>query len=116
MTLLYHDPVFLRHETGRHPENPNRLRAVAARLGQAGLLARCTPGEFEPLSAEALARVHSPAVVRRVEEASRGGGGGYLDADTVVSPESYRVGLAAAGACVAAGDAVLRGADRTALC
>src|SRR5262249_43602193 len=43
-------------------------------------------------------------------------GGGHLDLDTVVSPASYRVGLAAAGAAAAALDAVLTGADRTALC
>src|SRR5262249_59953301 len=106
MTLLYHAPVFLRHEPGRHPENPNRLRAVAARLGQAGLLARCTPGEFEPLSAEALARVHSPAVVRPVEEASRGGGGGYLAADTGGKPEPDPGRLAAAGPRRAGGGGV----------
>src|SRR4029077_9533121 len=43
-------------------------------------------------------------------------GGGQIDADTVVSPESFHVALAAAGACAAAVDAVLHGTDRTALC
>jgi len=27
MTLLYTDPLFLEHDTGRHPENADRLRA-----------------------------------------------------------------------------------------
>src|SRR5262249_29184533 len=36
--------------------------------------------------------------------------------DTVVSSESFQVALTAAGACVAAVDAVMAGADRTALC
>ena len=39
-------------------------------------------------------------------------GGGRIDADTVVSPESFDVALAAAGACVAAVDAVLKGDDQ----
>src|SRR5262245_29917814 len=104
MTLLYRDPLFLRHETGRHPENPNRLRAVQARLDQAGLLERCTPGAYQPLTVEAVARVHDPAVVEAVRAAAERGGG-RLDPDTVVSPESYHVALAAAGACAAAVDA-----------
>jgi acetoin utilization deacetylase AcuC-like enzyme len=115
MTLLFRDPLFLQHDTGRHPENANRLRAILARLERAALLNRCAPGAYEPLSEEAVARVHHPDMVRRAR-AVAGQGGGHLDADTVVSPDSYRVALAAAGACAAAVDAVLRGADTTALC
>jgi acetoin utilization deacetylase AcuC-like enzyme len=115
MTLLYRDPLFLRHETGPHPENPNRLRSIQARLAEAGLLDRCKAGAYQPLTAEAVARVHDPAVVEAVRQMAEGGGG-RLDPDTVVSPESYRVALAAAGACAAAADAVLRGADTSALC
>ena len=43
-------------------------------------------------------------------------GGGYLDPDTVVCPASFRVALNAAGACMAAVDAVVSGVDKTALC
>ena len=41
---------------------------------------------------------------------------GALDADTPVSPESYTVALAAAGACASAVDAVMGGRNRNALC
>src|SRR5262249_40859543 len=99
MTLLYSDPLFLRHETGPHPESPARLRAITDRLEQSGLGARCTPGTYQPLTAEQVRRVHDPYVVTQVEELARLGGG-HLDADTVVSPDSPRVALAAAGACV----------------
>ena len=30
MTLLYTDPLFLKHDTGRHPETADRLRAEPA--------------------------------------------------------------------------------------
>ena len=50
MTLLYTDPLFLRHETGRHPERPERLRAVTARLAKSGVAGRCVPGEYQPLT------------------------------------------------------------------
>jgi acetoin utilization deacetylase AcuC-like enzyme len=115
MTLLYTDPVFLRHDTGRHVEIPDRLRAITARLDRAGLPARCTPGTFAPLPAEEVRAVHDPrqvALVQRVADS----GGGHLDPDTVVSPESFDVALSAAGAACAAVDAVLAGQDTTALC
>ncbi len=115
MTLLYRDALFLQHDTGPHPENAGRLRAITARLEEAGLLARCTAGTYEPLSAEAVGRVHEPQVVQLAQRIA-GQGGGHIDGDTVVSRESYRVALAAAGACAAAVGAVLRGEDRTALC
>ena len=53
--------------------------------------------------------------MRAVKDLSAAGGG-RLEADTVVSHDSYHVGLAAAGACVAAVDAVLAGEDTNALC
>jgi acetoin utilization deacetylase AcuC-like enzyme len=115
MTLLYRDPLFQRHETGQHPERPARLRAIDERLEQSGLAARCQAGTFAPLTPEQVCKAHAPDVVEAVRQAAEHGGG-YLDPDTIVSPESYRVALAAAGACTAAVDAVLRGEDRTALC
>jgi acetoin utilization deacetylase AcuC-like enzyme len=115
MTLLYSDPIFLEHETGRHVETPARLRSITARLQKTGLDRRCTAGSYEPLAEEAVAQVHAPLQVRRVRKMAEEGGG-QIDPDTVVSPESFKVALAAAGACVAAVEAVLQGKDRNALC
>src|SRR5262245_32662292 len=115
MTLLLTDPRFLRHDTGRHVERAARLESVTARLGAAGMTGRCTPLKFEPLSEEAVKEVHSPRVVERIR-AAQAAGGGWLDADTVVSVESPAVALLAAGACAAAVDAVIDGDDQRALC
>ena len=115
MTLLYTDPIFLEHETGRHPENAGRLRAIMARLEKAGLVQDCKKGSFQPLSEAALLSVHGPAVVARAKALAEQGGG-YLDPDTVVCPTSFRVALWAAGACVAAVDEVMKGTDQRALC
>ena len=116
MTLLYTDPIFLRHETGPgHPERSDRLRSVTARLEQAGLVGRCRREPVSAISEIEIARVHSPGVLAHVKEAVAVGGG-YLDPDTVVSPASLAVALAAAGAASSAVDAVLTGDDRTALC
>jgi acetoin utilization deacetylase AcuC-like enzyme len=115
MTVLFTDPLFLRHQTGHHPESPRRLRAVSTRLDAAGLNARCTPGTCVSLTEEEVLRVHSPAVVEHVKQAAASGGG-YIDADTVVSPESFEIGLTAAGTCAAAVSAVVTGPERNALC
>jgi acetoin utilization deacetylase AcuC-like enzyme len=115
MTLLYRDPLFLKHDTGRHPENPDRLRSISARLENVGLSKRCAAGVYQPLSEEAVAKIHSPKLVLQVKQVAEHGGG-PIDPDTVVSPDSFQVARAAAGACVAAVEAVLKGTERTALC
>ncbi len=115
MTVLITDPLFLRHETGMHPERPQRLVAIWERLERCGLRGRCGSRPYQQLTPEAVAAIHTPEVAARAQAAAEAGGG-HLDADTVVSRDSYSVALAAAGACAAGVDAVLTGQDRTALC
>jgi acetoin utilization deacetylase AcuC-like enzyme len=115
MTLLYTDPLFLRHETGRHPERPERLRAVTARLAKSGAADQCIQGDYQPLTENEVTALHAPALVQLARRTAEQGGG-YLDPDTPVSPESFAVALAAAGACASAVDAVIQGKDRNALC
>jgi acetoin utilization deacetylase AcuC-like enzyme len=115
MTLLFTDPLYLNHDTGRHPETAERLRAVTARLEKAGLTEKCARGASRPLTEADVARVHDAELIRRVKEAAEKGGG-HLDADTVVSKDSFAVALAAAGACCAAVDAVVKGDAANALC
>src|ERR1043165_6218837 len=114
MTILFSDRLFLQHDTGRHPEQPARLVVIQNRLENAGLVAQCTKGVYESLTPDAVREVHTPEVVAQVRRLAEQGGG-WLDGDTFVCPESYQVALAAAGACVAGVDQVLRGLDRTAL-
>jgi acetoin utilization deacetylase AcuC-like enzyme len=115
MTLLYSDPLFLKHDTGRHPETADRLRSILGRLEKAGLVKKCSAGMYKPLTEEAVTLLHDPKLVQSVKQLAAHGGG-HIDADTVVCPESHTVALAAAGACTAAVDAVLKGDDKTALC
>jgi acetoin utilization deacetylase AcuC-like enzyme len=115
MTLLYTDPLFLKHETGTHPERADRLRSVTARLEKSGLAKRCRAGTYKPLGENDILAVHSPKQLQAVKQIAEHGGG-HVDPDTVVCPDSFTVALAAAGACVAAVDAVLKGTDRSALC
>jgi acetoin utilization deacetylase AcuC-like enzyme len=98
-----------------HPERADRLRSITARLDKAGLTKMCTAGEYRPLTEEAVAKVHSAKQIQQVKQVAEHGGG-RVDPDTVVCPDSFKVALAAAGACVAAVEAVIKGADRNALC
>ena len=39
-TGFYTNPIFLEHDTGSHPENAHRLRAIQEKLESEGLLKR----------------------------------------------------------------------------
>jgi len=116
MTLLYQHPRFTEHRTGQgHPERPERYLAVTQHLPFQQVAAQCQLPSFDPLTVEQLASVHDPEVANIVKQAAEQGGG-RIEADTVVSPASYEVGLLAAGACCSAVQAVLKGEDKTAFC
>lgn len=115
MTLLYHDPSFLAHETGHHPERADRIRGVEPRLRQNGMAERCTRPAWEPVSRRRLARVHSPTYIDEVRAMAKSGGG-EIDSETLVSPASYDVALLAAGCACDATERLVRGEDRRALC
>jgi len=115
MTLLYQDPLFLKHDTGRHPETADRLRSITRRLETAGLTKKCQAGDYKPLTEEAVGKVHAAKQIQAAKQVAEHGGG-MLDADTILSPDSFKVALAAAGACVAAVDAVIKGTEKNALC
>ena len=106
---IYYHPRFLDHETGEHPENKKRLAVALQALLDSGLdIEWVTPG---PASVEAIARVHDPAYVRSVEKMAEDGGG-WLDADTAVSPGSYEAALLAAGSGLMAVDQALQTGKR----
>ena len=108
---LLRSPRFQGHATGPHPENPARIAAIEAELDRADLLADRPAVTFGPAAPEVVERVHAPAYVAAVHELAAAGGG-LLDADTIVLPDSVEVALLAAGAAVAATDAALKGTVR----
>lgn len=115
MTILFRDPRFQRHRTGQHPESPARLATVDRRLDDRGLPARCQIGTPRPALIDELARMHGGEYIAQVREFAEAGGG-RIESDTVVCPESYEVARYAAGTLLAAVDSVLTGGDTNALC
>jgi acetoin utilization deacetylase AcuC-like enzyme len=113
--LLFTHPSMLAHLVpAGHPERPARLEAVLKALEDEILDRR-----EAPLAArEVIARVHAPAYLDALDDAFPGPGEGLvsLDPDTSASPGSREAALRAAGAVVAAVDAVLDGEGELAFC
>jgi acetoin utilization deacetylase AcuC-like enzyme len=113
--VLFSDPLFERHDTGQHPECADRLRAIRTRLAKSELLSRTTAGTIRSATEDELSRIH-PVKYQQVVREFAENGGGRLDPDTVVSPESADVAIKAAGSACAAVDEVLKGRADRALC
>jgi acetoin utilization deacetylase AcuC-like enzyme len=107
-------PSSLAHDTGAHPENAARLRAIEARLEDAGW-----PGlervEAPAATREQLRRVHSDRHIDAIEEFCSNGGG-LIELDTVTSERSFEAALHAAGGAANAAERLLAGEDRFAFC
>jgi acetoin utilization deacetylase AcuC-like enzyme len=115
-TLLVTHPACFAHDTGgMHPEHPARLKAVLAAL-EAPEFAALDRREAPLAEREQIARVHSRFYVDRVLEVVPESGYVALDPDTIISPGSGEAALRAAGAVVAAVDAVAAGEVRNAFC
>jgi len=108
-TLLYTHASFSAHETPPgHAEHGGRYRAVEKALG-AEEFAALVRREAPRASSEAIERVHPGAFRRAIEEAAPAEGMSQLDPDTFMGPHSLDAALRAAGAGVAAVDALYAG-------
>jgi acetoin utilization deacetylase AcuC-like enzyme len=109
-------PLYLDHLTGpRHPERPSRLTAVVDAARDHDLDGALVPVEPEPASRDDLERVHPAGYIDRLEHISAGGGG-WIDADTVVSPKSMAAAELAAGAGLTAVRELRHGRAAAAFC
>lgn len=117
--IIFTHPACLAHDTGpEHPERPARLEVVLQGL-------RADHGDLDWREAPMaklgdLRRVHDTQLLHEIME-SRFEGYRLLDPDTVMCPASAAAALRAAGAGVAAVDAVMsdqgrHGGSRTAFC
>jgi len=114
-TLLYDNPLFEKHETGKHPECAARLAAIRRVLVERGLIEKTLSGEVRQAKETEITRVHTLEHYEKVKRVCAEGGG-RLDADTVASTESFKVALSAAGTAVDAVNRVIAGDARQALC
>lgn len=96
--LVATNDVCRMHDPGYgHPERPDRLAAVLKGLHSAGINDALGWVEATAAPRELIERVHPGAMMDALETMCAAGGG-QIDADTFVSPDSYRAALVAAGA------------------
>ncbi|MEF8782670.1 MAG: histone deacetylase [Haloarculaceae archaeon] len=107
MKFGYRDTC-LDHETGpRHPESPDRLRAIRRALSDRFGVKYV---DSEPASRDRLAAVHDADYVDEVEAFSADGGGNW-DADTVANEHTWDAARASAGLAEWAAQRALAGDD-----
>jgi acetoin utilization deacetylase AcuC-like enzyme len=108
MLPVYYTDAYLEHKTGTfHPERPARLTAIVNALQAAAFAAELDWRVPRAAMPEELERVHPPDYLQSVADlAARGGG--YLDADTLVSAGSYEAACLAAGGWVQGVETVLK--------
>ncbi|MDD5590753.1 MAG: histone deacetylase [Dehalococcoidales bacterium] len=101
-----YDPVYLEHDTGQHVENAQRLVAIMTCLEESGIKEQLDYIRPRAATADEVALVHSPELIACIQIMAKQGGG-WLDPDTVMSAESHRAALYAAGGLIRATEVVL---------
>lgn len=128
--LYVYDDVFLRHDTGQHPENYNRLKAIDQSIQQLikknknepvdskGDLRSSQLVQGKPLLASQadITLIHKPEYLERVER-TIASGQRYLDSpDTVICSASLEAAYFAVGAGLFAADQIMAGHYSRAFC
>ncbi|QGZ41715.1 histone deacetylase family protein [Pseudoduganella flava] len=117
-TAIYSHPDCQRHEMGEwHPESPARLQAIADQLINAHIDGLLDHREAPLADLADIARNHTPNAIAIVRSQPHEGEDYYpIDGDTCLNRHSWTAALRAAGAAVAATDAVIDGAIDNAFC
>lgn len=105
---LYYSESFLGHETGGHPESPERLRQIHRTLEAEGIKRHLVQRVPQPVDRRLLERLHQPAYLRQLESFCAGSSvARRIDEDTITSSGSWQAALEAAGAAVGMTEALL---------
>ncbi len=105
---IIYDPIYLKHDTGGHVENAGRLEAIISHMEQTGLKQQLTPVKPRSASVEEISLVHDKQYISHIQDTAQRGGG-WLDADTVMSADSYQAAIYAAGGVIKATEVVMNG-------
>ena len=109
------DPFYLLHETEPHPENPGRLTAIQNRLESSEFYNNLTPIQPRKATVDEIANIHDLGYIASVEQ-NCADHNRNLDADTVISQDSYNAALLSAGAGMTAIDQLVDGKINNAFC
>jgi acetoin utilization deacetylase AcuC-like enzyme len=113
-TAIVYDDGYLRHETGAHPETSKRLERIKALVSEDPIWREVVLLKPRKATVAEVEYIHSLEYIRSIESACQQGMR-FLDADTIISPDSYWVALLAVGGVLTAIDAVMDGLADNAL-
>ncbi|MES3674464.1 histone deacetylase family protein [Halomonas elongata] len=117
ITAYITHPDHPRHYMGpEHPESPQRLDAIRARLLRSGILQQTMQSDAVEASMAQLRRVHPEAHLRLLEHRLPEQGFTTIDGDTLMTPDSLRIARLAAGAAIKGVDRVYRHQADNAFC
>ena len=108
-TGLYTNPIFLEHNTGQHPENANRLRAILDKLESDKLMGKFKVEAGRTATSAEIKMLHTEKLISEVETASESGAQTLHTRDCVISAKTYKASLHAVGSVL---DAALEVAER----
>ena len=108
-TGFYTNPIYLEHDTGSHPENANRLRAILKRLESEDLMGKFKVESGRPASSAEIKMLHTEKLLTDVETAAESGAQTLHTSDCVISSQTYKAALYAVGSVL---DAALEVAER----
>lgn len=96
-TGLLLDPIYLKHDTGSHPENAGRLRHLMQEVEKNAEINALERVPVRRAETREIALVHQTSYQRQVEAACASGSRFMGSMDCIISPETYEVALHATG-------------------
>lgn len=107
--ISFHES-FLQHKTGPgHPETHVRLESILEKVSDLPSSSFTWKKSFKEAPLSLISMIHDPNYVRLVGQVCEEKGTGYLDGDTVFSPNSYQAASLAVGAGVSLAQDILDG-------
>lgn len=115
-TILIYHPFYLEHANPQgHPEQSERLSVTYQLLKESRLLSNLKLISPFEAAEEIICMVHDSQYVNSVKEVAELGGG-YIDADTIISPSSFKAAALAVGGVLSAVDNLCSGENLRAFC
>ena len=106
-SIFGYDKLFLQHDTGVHPERPERLLSIVAELKRRdqwqallGVSQRVEPDEW-------IRQIHGGEYINRLDSACREGRAYIDEPDSAICPESFEVARQAVSLTLAACDMIV---------
>lgn len=107
-TAILTDSRYIAHTDPRHVERAERLMAINQALDASGLRERLLALTARPATDAELRAVHTPDHLETIQRYSDHGGG-YIDADTYMTSDTWEAAVWAAGGVIRTVEAVVQG-------